>query len=99
MSLGAPMMDIVMNDIEAVIAQHEGATIEQINDGLVIRGLEMGFLDALAAEYSDLTPLLMESFEYDDKSHKYHIKKNTKFRTAVNLTLRVRYFLVSYLRG
>ena len=36
---------------------YDGATLEQINDELVIRGLELGFLDVLAKEYKDLTPL------------------------------------------
>jgi 16S rRNA G966 N2-methylase RsmD len=67
-SLGAPVMDIVMETIESVIAEHDGATLEQINDELVLRGLELGFLDVLAKEYSDLTPLLLQSFDYDDKA-------------------------------
>lgn len=97
-ALGAPIMDVVLNNIEAVIAQHDGATIEQINDELVIRGLEMGFLDVLAEQYSDLTPLLQEMFEYDEEGSRYFIKKDTKFKTAVPLQLRVRYFVVSFLR-
>lgn len=98
MSLGAPIMDVVMNNIEAVIALHTGATIEEINDELVIRGLELGFLDVLAAEYSDLTPLLKQAFDYDADTQKYNLKKNTKFKTAVPLELRVRYFVVSLMR-
>lgn len=37
-----------MNTIEAIIAQHSGATLEQINDQLVISELENGYLDVLA---------------------------------------------------
>jgi 16S rRNA G966 N2-methylase RsmD len=97
-ALGAPVMDVVMETIESVIAMHHGATLEQINDELVIRGLELGFLDILAKEYADLTPLLVESFEFDDKTKTYNLRKNKKFKTHIPLELRVRYFVVSYVR-
>ena len=87
-----------METIESVIAMHHGATLEQINDELVIRGLELGFLDILAREYTDLTPLLMEAFEFDDKSKTFNLRKNRKFKTHIPLELRVRYFVVSYLK-
>lgn len=97
-ALGAPVMDVVMETIESVIAMHHGATLEQINDQLVISGLELGFLDILAKEYADLTPLLVQSFEFDDKTKTYNLRKNKKFKTHIPLELRVRYFLVSYMR-
>lgn len=97
-SLGAPIMDVVMETIESVIAMYHGATLEQINDELVIRGLELGFLDILAREYTDLTPLLMETFEFDDKLKTFNLKTNRKFKTHIPLELRVRYFVVSFLK-
>jgi hypothetical protein len=97
-SLGAPVMDVVMETIESVIAMHHGATLEQINDELVIRGLELGFLDILAKEYADLTPLLMQSFEFDDKTKAFNLRKDRKFKTHIPLESRVRYFVASYLR-
>jgi hypothetical protein len=97
-ALGAPVMDVVMETIESVIAMHHGATLEQINDELVIRGLELGFLDILAKEYADLTPLLVESFEFENKTKTYNLRKNKKFKTHIPLELRVRYFVVSYLK-
>jgi 16S rRNA G966 N2-methylase RsmD len=96
--LGAPVMDVIMETIESVIAMHSGATLEQINNELVISGLELGFLDILAKEYADLTPLLAESFEFDDKTKTYNLRKNRKFKTHIPLEFRVRYFVVSYLR-
>ena len=97
-ALGAPVMDVVMETIESVIAMHHGATLEQINDELVIRGLELGFLDVLAKEYADLTPLLIGSFEFDVKTKTYNLPTNKKFKTHIPLELRVRYFVVSYLK-
>jgi 16S rRNA G966 N2-methylase RsmD len=97
-SLGAPVMDVIMETIESVIAMHHGATIEQINDELVIRGLELGFLDVLAKQYADLTPLLMQSFDYDNDTKLYNIRSDRKFKSHIPLELRVRYFIVSYLK-
>ncbi|MDR1758250.1 MAG: type I restriction enzyme HsdR N-terminal domain-containing protein, partial [Bacteroidales bacterium] len=64
-NLGMDISEIVMQTIEGIIAKNNGATLEQINDELILKGLELGFLDLLKKEYSDLTPLLMNSFDYD----------------------------------
>ena len=97
-NLGASTMDVILETIESLIAANDGATLEQINSELVIKGLELGFLDVLAKEYEDLTPLLRQSFEYDETHKLYHIKSDRKFKTYIDLELRLRYFLVSYLR-
>lgn len=97
--LGMDIADIIQETIEGTIAAHQGATLEQINDGLVIRGLELGFLHVLSQQYQDLTPLLRERFQYEPIDQKYYIKKNSKFKSHVDVRLRVRYYLLSYMRG
>jgi 16S rRNA G966 N2-methylase RsmD len=97
-SLGMDITEIITQTIEGIIAKHNGATLEQINDELIIKGLELGFLDLLKKEYSDLTPLLLDLFDYDESTEIFSIRKNTKFRTHIDLNLRVRYYLISYLR-
>jgi len=97
-NLGMDITDVIEETIEGTIAANHGATLEQINDGLVIRGLEMGFLDILSREYQDLTPLLRSRFDYHDEDQTYHIRKDTKFRTHIDVRLRIRYYLISYLR-
>jgi DNA modification methylase len=97
-SLGADIADIVIQSIEGIIAKNHGATIEEINDELIIKGLELGFLDILGKEYQDLTPLLLENFDFDKDTHKYHIRKNTKFKAQIDIHVRIRYYLVAYLR-
>ena len=74
--LGMDIAEIVMQTIEGIIAKHDGATLEQINDELIIKGLELGFLDLLKKEYTDLTPLLIENFEYSEESEIFTIKKD-----------------------
>ncbi|NJM12997.1 MAG: DNA methylase [Synechococcaceae cyanobacterium SM1_2_3] len=97
-ALGMDIGDIVLQTIEGIIAKNNGATLEQINDELIIKGLELGFLDLMKKEYNDLTPILLDTFDYDEKSELFMIKKDRKFKTHIDLNLRVRYYLMSYLR-
>lgn len=95
--LGMKMADVVMQTIEGVIANNDGATIEQINDELIVKGLELGFLDLLKKEYSDLTPILKKNFDFDVNTQKYQIRKNQSFTTHIDVNMRIRYFLKSFL--
>jgi hypothetical protein len=96
--LGVDFAAILLETVESVIARYDGATIEQINDELIIKGLELGFLDLLKREYSDLTPLLIANFDFDNETAKFFIKQNNKFKTHIDVRLRIRYYLLSYLR-
>ncbi len=97
-NLGMDIAEIVMETIESIIAKNDGASLEQINDELIIKGLELGFLDLLKKQYSDLTPILLDKFDYNDQNQIFSLRKDTKFRTHVDVKLRVRYFLTSYLK-
>ncbi len=97
-NLGMDMAEIVIQTIEGAIAKNDGATLEQINDELIIKGLELGFLDLLKKEYSDLTPILMGNFDYEEKTELFTIKKDTQFKSHIDVKLRIKYYLISYLR-
>lgn len=96
--LGMEITELVMQTIEGVIAKNNGATLEQINDELIVKGLELGFLDLLKKEYTDLTPILTNHFEYDENTETYHIRKNKKFTTHIDVRVRIKYYLTSLLR-
>lgn len=96
--LGMDILDIITQTVEGIVARYNGASLEQINDELIIKGLELGFLDLLKKQYSDLTPLLLENFDFDAKEQKYIIKKGGKFKTHVDVKLRIRYYLISFMR-
>jgi 16S rRNA G966 N2-methylase RsmD len=96
-NLGMDIAEIVMETIEGIIAKNNGATLEQIDDELIIKGLELGFLDLLKKKYSDLTPILLDKFDYNETTEIFSIKSDTKFRTHLDVKLRVRYYLFSYL--
>ena len=97
-NLGIDIAQIVMQTIEGIIAKNDGATLEQINDELIIKGLELGFLDLLKKEYTDLTPLLLDNFDYNEETELFTIKKDARFKTQLDERLRIRYYLISYLR-
>ncbi|TQR60504.1 DNA methyltransferase [Campylobacter troglodytis] len=91
---------LVLNNIEALIARDNGATLEEIYADLQIRGLELGFYHELGKMYNDLTPLINENFDLDKTSGKYHIKKGEKFKShLIDIKTRTRYFVLSFLRG
>ena len=97
-NLGMNIGEIVMQTIEGIIAKNNGATIEQINDEIIIKGLELGFLHLLKKEYSDLTPILMNSFDYNAETELFSIRKDSKFTARIPLELRIKYYLTSYLQ-
>jgi DNA modification methylase len=97
-NLGMDIAEIVMQTVEGVIAKNNGATLEQINDELIIKGLELGFLDLLKKEYTNLTSLLLENFDYNKTTEEFVIKKNMQFKTHIDVKLRIKYYLISYLR-
>ena len=96
-NLGGDITVFILNNIESVIAEKDGATINEINDSLVINALEMGFLDKLS-EYGDITPYLQENFEYDQENSNYHLRPQSTFKSYIPLDKRIEYFLISYLR-
>ncbi len=96
--LGADISSIIMETIEGVIARNDGAAIEEINNELVKIGLELGFLDILAKQYQDITPLLTAHFVFSEDDHKYHLPQDNRFKTQLDVHLRIRYYLLSYLR-
>src|SRR6185437_8072912 len=96
--LGVEIAQIVMQSIEGVVAKKQGATLEEIYNELIVRGMELGFLHDLGKKYQDITPLLNEHFDFNDKTKKYEIKKNTKFKTQIPVEVRIKYYLISYMR-
>jgi len=97
-NLGMDIAAIVMQTIEGIIAKNNGATLEQINDELIIKGLELGFLDLLKKEYSDLTPILLDNFDYNETIEVFTLRKDTRFNSHLDVRLRIKYYLTSYLR-
>jgi DNA modification methylase len=96
--LGADITDLINESIEGIIVKHNGATLEQINDEIIIRFMELNILDLVARKYNDLTPFLLSNFDYYDDTKTYHMKKNKKFKANIPVEMRIKYYLVSMMR-
>lgn len=97
-NLGMEMSQLVMQTIEAIIAMKQGATLEEIYNELIVKGMEFGFLHELSREHQNIPRLLRENFDFNDKKQVYRIRKNTRFKTQIPLELRIKYYLLSYMR-
>ncbi|MCL2039461.1 MAG: type I restriction enzyme HsdR N-terminal domain-containing protein [Bacteroidetes bacterium] len=97
-NLGMTTLELLMQTIEGIIAKNNGATLEQIYDEVIIKGVELGFLHKLKKDYDDLTPLLRDNFDYDTNSQKYFIKKGFRLTAKIDLNIRIKYYLISYLQ-
>jgi len=82
-NLGSSIAETVRQTIEHVINRNKGATLEQINDELIIKGLEQGFLHLLKKQYADLTRYLFSEFEFVDSSHRFFIRSENGHKTAI----------------
>jgi 16S rRNA G966 N2-methylase RsmD len=98
MKLGVEMSQLVMQTIEAVIAMKHGATLEEIYNELIVKGMEFGFLHELSREHQNIPTLLRDNFDFNGKKKVYQIRKNTKFKTQIPIVVRIRYYLISYMR-
>lgn len=98
LQLGYETAQLVMQFIEAIIAKNQGATLEEIYNELIVRGMELGFLYNLAKEQTNVAALLHEHFDFNVKKQVYQIRKNTKFKTQIPLQVRVKYYLIAYMR-
>lgn len=96
--IGGDITDLITQTIEGIIAKNDGATIEEVNNELITRGLVLGFLDVLSKKYADISPFLAANFDFHEETETYHLKKNTKFRTQLPVELRIKYYLVSMMR-
>ena len=96
-NLGMKISDIIMQVVEGIIAKNNQATLEQINDELIIKGLELGFLDLLRKQYSDITPMLMSAFDYNFQTQTFSARQNTSYTSHIAINKRIEVYMRSYL--
>ncbi|MDR0551788.1 MAG: hypothetical protein LBG72_07195, partial [Spirochaetaceae bacterium] len=77
-------------------AKQDGAALDEINSELITKGLELGFLDLLKNEYTNIIHILKERFEYDASTRKYYITR--PFTTHLDVRVRIQYYVESFLR-
>lgn len=75
------------------IIENDGASFAEINDLLVTKAMNEGFLDEYL-EVSDLKDFVLQYFDYDEESKKYHCSDAQE--PSIPLDKKTRYFLINY---
>lgn len=75
------------------IIENNGASFAEINDLLVTKAMNEGFLDEYL-EVSDLKDFVLQHFDYDEESKKYHCSEAQE--PSIPLDKKTRYFLINY---
>ncbi|MDR3234448.1 MAG: type I restriction enzyme HsdR N-terminal domain-containing protein [Planctomycetaceae bacterium] len=95
-NLGIDIKDIIVQTVEGIIAEEGGATLERINNEIIGKALELGFLDMLTKEYTDITEFL-KNYSYDKIKKVYYQPPNKPFKSHIPIELRIKYYLMSLL--
>lgn len=75
------------------IMENDGAGFDEINDLLVTKAMNEGFLDEYL-EINDLKQFVLQHFDYDKDSKKYHCIEAQE--QSIPLDKKTKYFLINY---
>ena len=75
------------------IIENDGASFAEINDLLITKAMNEGFLDEYL-EVNDLKHFVLQHFSYDENSKKYHCIEAQE--QGIPLDKKTKYFLVNY---
>ncbi|MGX3045851.1 DNA methyltransferase [Helicobacter sp. T3_23-1056] len=75
------------------IMENNGASFAEINDLLVTKAMNEGFLDEYL-EINDIKQFVLQHFEYDKESKKYHCIEAQE--PSIPLDKKTKYFLINY---
>ena len=75
------------------IMENDGATFAEINDLLVTKAMNEGFLDEYL-EINNLKQFVLQHFDYDKDSNKYHCIEAQE--PSIPLDKKTKYFLINY---
>lgn len=96
--VGFDVMERMIADIEAIIIENKGATLEEIWNDLIIIAMDNGYLDLIAGKFETFIPAINERFEKDSEG-KYHLQENyAPTNHGIPLEKRVGYLAESMLK-
>jgi DNA modification methylase len=98
-AVGIDAVNLIKNSAELSIVQNDGATTEQIYSDLIPGLLEHGLLGDVSEKMQDITPLLRETFVYDDDSKLWNVVPGTKLGCHIPLDLRIKFYVTDYLNS
>jgi len=97
-SLGGDITDVIHQAIEDIIARNNGATVDEITNELTVKFLELGISHLVAKKYNDLSEFIGSFYDFESDTHKYQLRKTTKFRAKIPVEVRIKYYLISLMR-
>lgn len=71
---GHTVATVVEEMIESYMAKHTSATLDEVHDYLICRGLALGILDKYPIEYESAWPFLVSNYGYDKSSQRFFVK-------------------------
>ncbi|RDU64978.1 hypothetical protein CQA53_06980 [Helicobacter didelphidarum] len=93
LAVGMDIMERMFQDIEEIIVENNGASLEEIWNSLVIKSMNHNYLDLIAGKFETFIPAINERFELDIHQ-KYHLRVNASFTNyAIPLEKRIEYLV------
>ncbi|WP_084555146.1 DNA methyltransferase [[Phormidium ambiguum] IAM M-71] len=96
--VGTDVVQLIKQVAELTVVKNSGASTEDIYNSLIPQLLENGLLGEVKKKIDDITPLLREEFDYCDIDNLWKIRPNTKIGCFIPIELRIRHYLLDYLR-
>ena len=95
--VGEDIIERMFKDIESIIVQHNGANLQEIWNGLIIKAVEGNYIDKIAKKFENFIPAINERF-ICDSNQKYHLREFSSFSNyEIPLEQRVEYFIKAML--
>ena len=95
---GTETLEQMFKDIEKVIVENNGASLELINANLVKMALEGGY-HRLMSKFENVLLLINERFDYDSETKLYNIRDSARiFNYGIPVEERARYYILGELK-
>ena len=95
---GTESLEQMFKDIEKVIVENDGASLELINANLIKMALEGGY-HTLMSKFENVLLLINERFDYDSETKLYHIRDSAKILNyGIPIEERAKYYILGELK-
>ena len=97
LEIGDVSLEQMYKDIEGIIVERNGASLEHIHAHLVKKAIEGGY-HALMSEFKNVVLLINERFDYEENTKLYHIRDEASILNyAIPVEERAKYYILGEL--
>jgi len=96
-SVGSDAVSLIKDSAELSIVQANGATTDQVYADVIPKLLENGLLGEVSSKIGDITPILLQEFDYDAEEKTWHVKPGRKLGCHIPLEHRIRFYVTDFL--